>query len=311
MLRGRRGHARVIVVTVVDEEMTAALGEFGAAVEISGSGCWATAHNDDSVYPLLIAQSEDRSNMPALLTVRDLVEDWQPECIVLAGIAGGIVRAKADGAGLTGPRPGDVICAEYIHYGEYTKRVDGKRLIRYYPLAQPDSHLLQAQLRPLARQEWFKGLPERPRGPADAVPELQFGEIVAVEFLAGDATSEAQREIFGQYDHALAVDMESAGVARAMHRASTSVHYRPVWLCVRGISDRTAADTSAQDLLPSNNDDERRLWREYAAAAAARVSRRLVERLLAQPRPPGSEDPGAPAWGGVGDRAQCPTEVGR
>jgi nucleoside phosphorylase len=301
VLRGRRGHARVIVLTVVEEEMTAVLKEFRATVEVLGSACWATSSDDDSVYPVLVTQTEDRSNMPALNTVRDLVEDWQPECIVLAGIAGGIARTKENGTSLAGPEPGDVICAEYIHYGEYTKRVDGMRLMRYYPIAQPDSHLIQSHLKPLARQEWYRALPERPDGSTDAVPQVQFGEIVAVEFLAGDARSEAQREIFGQYDHALAVDMESAGVARAMHRASSSVHYRPVWLCVRGISDRTAADQAAQDLLSENNDAERVVWRPYAAAAAARLSRRLVERLLAEARPPGRIDPGAPAWGGTGD----------
>lgn len=299
VLIGRRGHARVVVVTVVEEEMTAALEEFRATVEIPGSGCWSTESSDTSVYPVLIAQSEDRSNMPALMTVRDLVEDWQPECVVLVGIAGGIVRSVDDSGNVSGPNPGDVVCAEYIHYGEYTKRVDGKRLIRYYPLAQPDSHLIHSQLKPLVRQDWHLGLPARPSGPANALPEVQFGEIVAVEFLAGDAESEAQREVFGQYDHALAVDMESAGVARAMHKASTSVHYRPVWLCIRGISDRTAADTFTQTVLPANNDAERRLWRDYAAAAAALLCRRLVGRLLAEPRPAGVEDPGAPAWGGI------------
>lgn len=297
MLRGRRGHARVIVVTVVDEEMSAALQEFGAAIEVAGSGCWAIATSDKAVYPVLVAQSADRSNMPTLETVRDLIEDWQPECILLAGIAGGIVRATENGDRLTGPKPGDVVCAEYIHYGEYTKRVNGKRLNRYYPLAQPDSHLIQTQVKPLARVQWYQSLPERPDGEPGKAPEVQFGEIVALEFLAGDAASEDQREIFGQYDHALAVDMESAGVARAMHRASTTVHYRPVWLCVRGISDRTAADQTAQDLIAGDNDDERRKWRAYAAAAAARFSRHIVQRLVAEPRPPGGDDPGAPAWG--------------
>jgi nucleoside phosphorylase len=125
---------------------------------------------------------------------------------------------------------------------------------------------------------------------------MDFGEIVALEFLAGDASAEQQREIFAQYDHALAVDMESAGVARAMHRARSSVHYGPVWIGLRGISDRTAASLEAEKALGSDNDAERSEWRDYAAAAAARVALLLVERLLSRSRPPEVADPGAPAW---------------
>jgi nucleoside phosphorylase len=297
LLRGRRGHARAVVVTIVDDELTAVLNEFRANVEVEGSGCWASESREDATYPVLITQSVDRSNMPCAETVRDIIEDWQPEFVLLVGIAGGIVRTNHSMDGLEGPFPGDVVCIEYVHYGEYTKRVNGQRLLRYYPIEHPASEILQRQVRPISRTPWHEGLPlDRPALAPGSEPRLHFGEIVAVEFLAGDATVEQQREIFSQYDHALAVDMESAGVARAMHRASSDVHYRPVWLGLRGISDRTAATPEAQVLLPADNDSERRLWRDYAASAAARVARLCVERLLAHARPSCSEDPGAPPW---------------
>jgi nucleoside phosphorylase len=286
----------VVVLTVIDEELSAALEEFGASHEISGSGCWAREATDDSVFPVIVTQCLDRSNLPAMESVRDLIEDWQPEYVLLVGIAGGIARS-ADGESLSGPAPGDVVLIEYVHYGEYVKRVDGRRLLRYYAVTHPSADLLHRHAKPLARTEWFVDLPlARPSRDHGDEPALTAGEIVAVEFLAGDATVSEQREVFGQYDHALAVDMESAGVARAMDRASNSVHYHPRWLGIRGVSDRTAADERAESLLV-DNDAERSAWRDYAACAAARVARLTVQRLLLDPRPPQAEDLGAPSWG--------------
>jgi nucleoside phosphorylase len=286
---------------VVEEELTAALAEFAANYEVPDCGCWTPVENTDLMYPIIVTQTTDRSNMPAMESVHDVVEDWRPEYVVLVGIAGGIVRAKGAQTKLKGPHVGDVVCAEYVHYGDYTKRVDGLRLIRYFPLAHPDTHTIQHFVKPEMRTRWFDQLPPRPEEPGTN-PRVHLGEIVAVEFLAGDASYVEQREIFAQYDHALAVDMESGGVARALHTGSTTVHYRPIWLCIRGISDRTADTEHAQELLgEGDNDAERELWRDYAAAAAARFARRCVERLLKHARLPGDSDPGAPGWEGVGD----------
>ncbi|WP_315094721.1 hypothetical protein [uncultured Cellulomonas sp.] len=308
MLQGRRGHARAVVLTVVDEELNAVLEEFSTASELRGHGCWTTGMVDD-VHPVLVAQSSDRSNMPSAESVHDLVEDWRPEFVVLVGIAGGIVRLREDSESVSGPNAGDVVCVEYVHYGEYTKNVNGERQMRYFPVQHPSTELIKRHVRPLAREGWHHDLPttrpsdtpqetpsDRAPGSGGSAPILRFGELVSVEFLAGDATVAQQRDVFGQYDHALAVDMESAGVARAMHVASSDVHYRPTWLCIRGISDRTAATLEAQAALGAENDTERVQWRPYASAAAARVARLVVERLLESARPPQDADPGAPSW---------------
>jgi nucleoside phosphorylase len=296
LLKGRRGHARAVIVAVTREELDATLAEFDACHEVAGSGCWSNTRSTD-IHPLLVTQSADRSNIPCFETVRDLVEDWRPEYVILSGVAGGIVRLDAGTGALVGPSTGDVVCVEYVHYGEYTKHVDGKRQMRYFPIEHPPSELVRRHVRPIVQTSWADALPvERPAPPKGARPQIHFGELVAIEFLAGDATAEHQREVLAQYDHALAVDMESAGIARAMHSASSDVHYRPVWLGVRGISDRAAATAEAQRALPSPNDAERVLWRAYAAAAAARLTRLIARRLLAADRPASAGDPGAPAW---------------
>lgn len=237
--------------------------------------------------------------MPAMQTVTDLIEDWRPEVLLLVGIAGGIVRTTAGGSKVEGPSAGDVVCIEFVHYADYSKRSEGKRHARYFPVQHPDTNLISAHMGPIHQAPWFDQLPaERP---GEGHPRLHFGEVVAVEFLAGDGAATAQQEALGPYDHALGVDMESAGVARAMHTASRSVHYRPVWLGFRGISDRTAATSEAMEALErggdeaQGNDEERQAWRPYAAAAAARVAHLTAQRLLRVGRVK-SSDPGAPKW---------------
>lgn len=286
-------------MAVTAEELTAARAEFRAAHEIPGSGCWSDMPLPDAsgAYPVVVTQSNDRSNIPAMESVQNLIEDWRPELVVLVGVAGGIVR-RGPGDSLRGPNPGDVVIAEYIHYGEYTKNVDGERLRRYFPIDHPSAKLLQRHARPLQSDpNWYEDLRvQRPSGGNHDHPILDMGELVAVEFLAGDGNTDQQTAVLSHFDHALAVDMESMGVARAIHGARQRVHYLPRWLCVRGISDRAAANPEAQKLLPRDNDAERVEWRDYAAAAAARAARLILERFLDKERPPESEDLGAPRW---------------
>ncbi|WP_155288442.1 5'-methylthioadenosine/S-adenosylhomocysteine nucleosidase family protein [Rhodococcoides fascians] len=285
-------------MTIIDDEMSAVLDAFGATLEIEGTGCWTeplTPGSEGKTYPFVVSQCTDRSNMPSLESTSELVEDWRPEYVILVGIAGAIARIDTAGA-LTGLVPGDVVCIDYVHYGEYVKIDQGEKYRRYYAVAHPSTELMSRIVLPLARTPWSEDLEtKKPNGDVEP-PAVQRGEVIALEFLAGDASAEEQRTVFGQYDHALAVDMESAGVARAMHTASKSVHYRPSWIGIRGISDRTAATLDAQTALNSDNDAERTLWRAYAAGTAAHFARKVVERLLKKPRMPHGADSGAPGW---------------
>lgn len=295
MLHGRHGHARVAVLTVIPEETEAVASELGPLFEIPGTGASTPMSiNDEGKYPLVLVQSTDRSNMPSMETVRDLLEDWRPEVVILVGVAGAIVRMEDDK--LDGLHPGDVVGIEYVHYGEYAKRSAGKRFKRYLPMVHPSTELITRWARPISRQDWWTGDMLALEG-AGRTPHVEFGEIVSVEFVAGDASAEEQRAIFAEYDHAVAVDMESAGVARAIHRAHSSVHYCPVWLGIRGISDQTGVDEEAQALCDSgSNNAQRRSWKPTAATMAARFTKKLLQGMLSTARPPHEGDPGMTAW---------------
>ena len=297
MLEGRRGHARVLVLTITERERDAVRAEFGADHLVSsptrGLACWTPDVTQDSHYGVIVSQTMGRSNMPAEQSVQKLIEDWRPEVLIVVGTAGGIARPK-EGGGLDGPSTGDVICVEYVHYAAFAKYDSGRRYLRYFPMQHPDNFLITSDVREVETStDWHDGLMDRPSGPL-IPPRVRIGELVSVEVVAGDSSAPGQQDLLRDFDHAIAVDMESGGVARAMHTASDTVYYRPAWLAIRGVSDLTSDAANLHELLGGNN-SERDEWTPYAAAAAARFAHRLVERILARGREP-FEDPGADSW---------------
>lgn len=297
MLAGRRGHARVVVMTITEEEREAVRNEFRASSVItaspSGLATWTPDDPKAGSYGVVVSQAMGRSNIPAEQSVQRLIEDWRPEVLIVVGTAGGIARNGANG-NLDGPTTGDVVCVEYVHYAEFAKYDSGQRKRRYFPVQHPDSQLLTAEVREVeTSSDWYEGLDAPPNG-ASSIPRIRVGELVALEVIAGDAKAAGQQDLLKDYDHAIAIDMESGGVARAMHTASGSVYYRPAWLAIRGVSDLTAATSDVEALLEGNN-AERQKWTPYAAAVAARFAYRLVGRILARERDP-FEDPGARSW---------------
>src|SRR6476659_6236077 len=112
MQPGRVGTARVVVLTILTEELLAARAVLGANNEILGTGCY----RDGADFDVVVAKASDRGNAVALGAARDLVEDYRPELLIVAGIAGGI-KDRED------VQPGDVVAVDYVHYAEFRKIV--------------------------------------------------------------------------------------------------------------------------------------------------------------------------------------------
>ena len=87
----------------------------------------------------------------------------------------------------------------------------------------------------------------------------------------GDKEGEYQKEILDEFDKAVAVDMESLGLARAAYTARGTRHYNLNYLIVRGVSDLVNAN---------NNEADRQAWRPYAAAAAAAFTMSVIDDLV-------------------------------
>lgn len=310
MITGRLGHARVVVLCVTENEAIAVKETFGAHTEVQNSGVYAPAGTLEApgakgmqpILPVIVARCEGRSNMPAMASTHVLLERWRPEFIILCGTAGGIRRGKVVNGRRTleGPSLGDVVIAELVHYADYGKTLQGAGFRpRYMPAAHPPPAVVQHAVEPYltADRRWPEPLLRlSPNGVAQPPPRVHAGEIVAVEAVQGDPTNTHQQWLVSHFDKALCVDMESFGVARAIHSLDSDVHYHARWLCVRGVSDLVVG--SEEDLAEGANDNnqERRLWEAFAAHNAAFVARAVAERLLSHPRPAHPRQPGAPAW---------------
>src|SRR5262249_17371586 len=121
--------------------------------------------------------------------------------------------------------------------------------------------------------------------------------IVAGEKLLADPDHDEQRRVVERFPDAVAVDMESYGVAKGVHLARTAVDYNPLFLVIRGISDfvevsaraerrwwwlpRASMSTSTPSAF--ENQMQRDRWRSYAAGAAAAFASEVTARIVATP----------------------------
>jgi nucleoside phosphorylase len=296
MEAGRFGKATVGVLTVIQEELEAAKAALGAMTRYDQSRYW---YRDDP-HQFVLAKMPDRGNVAASEATRHIFEYWRPDVIVLVGIAGGL---SAEDAGL-----GDVVIPDYIHYGDFRKISAGRDVLRFAAYDQPTVTLRQDTLESLAEEgHWRDAIseyrPERQEGDPepgeDATPRFAVGGLVAGEKILGDPDHPEQERVFVTFEHALALDMESFGVARAVHDERRYADYNPRLSIIRGISDIVVRSDIAAP--PRGGDDhientgvqplgrlseaeinhaQRRRWKKYAAASAAALAALVVDELI-------------------------------
>jgi len=188
----------------------------------------------------------------AVLTAR-AIQEFRPKALILVGVAGGLTDDVA---------VGDVVVATRIHtYQGGREESDAFRpRVRSWPVA----HGLEQAARGVAQSG---GWPAAPLGGIDtAVPRVHFKPIVSGDVVLDSRTSPLARLIATHYGDAIAIDMESAGVAEAAHRHS---FHRAI--TVRGISD--AADGRKRHRDASGSQE---LAAAHAAAFAAALARRVA-----------------------------------
>lgn len=271
IIRGRRGIARVGVLTFIDAEARAVREAFDLRRQVPGTGYFTAADDELRVVTMKTA---DKTNLGVTNAVSRLIEDFQPELVIVAGIAGGIRDQHRDQV-----EPGDVVLADYLHYTEYLKYSHGMReQIKYIAIDQPSARHREAFADPVRLADVWQPIILEPR-PFPGNSTVHVGSLIAGEKLLGDPKNPRQKEILKRYPDALGVDMESAGVGRAIHESRFDVRYNPALLVIRGISDLSrielAEHDSAETILVTNQ-KERDLWRAYAAATAAAFALAVV-----------------------------------
>ncbi|MGN9844358.1 5'-methylthioadenosine/S-adenosylhomocysteine nucleosidase family protein [Nonomuraea sp. H19] len=194
-----------------------------------------------------------KGNHPSAVITERAIAEFSPSALLFVGVAG----ALWPGIGL-----GDVVVATHVYaYHGGTSEDDG---LKARPRVWEIAHEIDQIARHLHRTgTWTRHLPA-----GGAVPTVLFGPIAAGEVVQDSAISAHAQWVRHTYNDALAIEMESAGMAQATH------HNRSLPMAVvRGISDRADGTKTATDGLN---------WQPKAAANAAAFAVALAQELAVE-----------------------------
>jgi len=266
-LRGRKGHAKIGIITVVVEEFTEVQAILDLSIELPGTTPYYVASKTFSDnYDVVLMRLPGRGNINSSIGATGLMEDFRPPHILLVGIAGGV-------HGRDNTQLGDVVLPDFIEYYEMRKIADGQSRRRMDPYDHPSHRLRYQMAEPMSyRSDWLTRITAERRPVQDGnSPKVIIGNLIAGEKILGDNEDTYQSSILDDYDKAIAVDMESWGVAKAVYQMRATRYYDPQYLVIRGISDL---------VNEPGNDATRRQWRSYAAHVGAAFGSALIERIL-------------------------------
>lgn len=248
--------ADVVVLTALDLEYQAVrvhLTGLRTYVDLNGTR-YETGESRGGRCRIALALTGPGNLAAAALTGR-AVARFRPRALLLVGVAGGL----ADDVAL-----GDVVVATRVHAYHGGRAEAG--VFRPRPKSWPLSHGLEQDARDVARGgSWVHWLPVDDRPAGEAAPAVHFKPLVSGEVVL-DARDGLTAELIAQhYSDAVAIDMESAGVAEAAHH--NDFHQA---ITVRAISDR--ADGNKRDSDATG-------WQRRAVTRAAAFAIALSERI--------------------------------
>jgi nucleoside phosphorylase len=206
---------------------------------------------------LTIAAAGEGNPGAAVLAER-AISVFQPRALLFVGIAG----ALKDDIGL-----GDVVVATKVYACQSGKEENGGFLARPHSWDAP--HELEQLARHINRtRSWVQHLPAGQPGQVlrpDRPPAVHFKPVAAADGVLNSRAAPLARRLHRFYNDAVAIEMESAGVAQAGH-----LNHRLPVLTIRGISDR--ADGGKRDADQAG-------WQLAAAGHAAAFAVTLAAEL--------------------------------
>ncbi len=205
-------------------------------------------HLPDSQCRVALAMT-GQGNSPAAVLAERAIRRYSPAAVLFVGVAG----ALWDDIAL-----GDVVVATRVHaYHGATSEDDGPKA---RPRTWEAAHAVVQTASHVAREaNWATHL-----SAGESRPQVRFGSVAAGEVVQNSRISREAKWILDHYNDALAIEMESAGVAQAGHLGSTPVGV------VRGISDRANGTKTG----PADQE-----WQPRAAANAAAFAAALIHHL--------------------------------
>ncbi|MEU9841314.1 hypothetical protein AB0C69_19050 [Actinomadura sp. NPDC048032] len=262
---GRYGHARIAVLSVIKEETEAVRSIFDLTQRVAHTHYF-TGENQRPQHPEIVNCEIGRNNLQSGEAIRDVIEHWQPQVLVLVGIAGGIDSYENIAVG-------DIVVPDYVHYAAFAKLTTGGQQRRFIAYDHPAIYLHRSYAAPLRDDDTW--IPEEliHKLPAAEKPKVHIAGLVAGDKVYGDPDSEEQSQLLSEFGQvAAAIDMESVGLCRSVAAARSNPQYNPRLLIVRGVSDLIGQ---------ADNDETRQKFKPLAARIAATFARRVVNDILA------------------------------
>lgn len=263
------------VLTIVDEARDAAVELLGVAPtqwEDTLGLKWGVsllAASDGGQHVVVVGKAVDRGNGPSFEAAEAMLRAWRPRHFVVADIAGGFWGEGPEGR--DGLMLGDVIVASDIEYFEFEKQVEGgKTKPRALPIQLPSTGPRDAigSLRHRC-PEWYQPAEaKRPAASRGEPSKILDGQIVCGEKLLSNPKSKLVARLVRKYDKALGVDMESAGVGRAILARQREGIFAE-FTVLRGVSD--FVDKKGDDNQRSRDD-----WKPYAARVAVAAAKAWI-----------------------------------
>ncbi|MHA6802972.1 5'-methylthioadenosine/S-adenosylhomocysteine nucleosidase family protein [Salinifilum ghardaiensis] len=194
----------------------------------------------------------NKGNQSAAVLAERAIQEFEPAAVLFVGVAG----AMWDATPL-----GDVVVATHVYaYHGGTSEDDG---LKARPRVWEAEHGLSQLASHVARiDDWTD---ESRTG--NRRPRVHFGAIAAGEVVHNSRISYEAEWLRQHYNDALAIEMESAGVAQAGHLNGSPV------AIVRGISDKADG---------TKNSDGDGAWQPRAADNAAAFATRLAGELITE-----------------------------
>jgi nucleoside phosphorylase len=196
------------------------------------------------IFGVVVTQLPEMANVHAAIQTSVVLRDWNPQAVLLVGIAA---------AALESQRLGDVVVGRSVYYYELGKvSPDGR-------LPQPDMiHADRVLLDAAVTARKWPGTVRVPRPDGAGIrPERSFGDIASGEKVIGDPRF--RDEVTSPNRKIRAIEMEGYGFSVAALEAEENIRH----LVIRGLCDY-ADQTKADE------------WHAYASAAAAAYARHLL-----------------------------------
>ena len=270
-------HIDIAIITILPEEYDAVRGQFDrlfaapSATDRPNLYAWCIGEidtpNHAKPYKVILTLADNPGIGNAALVVMQTIDRWKPRYVLVVGIAGGIAGNNV--------KLGDVVVSDVIWNYEYGKIATGFQPRNNFTYPLDPALISAARALKSIQSDWAAPLVDAAPEPS-IKPDIHTGPIASGDKVIDDLNDPFVVRVLEHWPQIIAVEMEGAGAAKAIHTAQSSGAVVGFGM-IRGISDlpRTGVvEADKSNRLSQAHQRDR--WKRFAARAAARFACSLI-----------------------------------